>query len=81
MDTSTPTTPYTTVADIIRKQQEIEHRLSALERCVRSLPDDIDRVADGLGYPINNVHETRARLHQIAAKMRAHLPTQAAQHG
>jgi len=48
---------------------------------VRSLPDDIDRLADGLGYPMNSVHEARERLHEIAATMRAHLPVEAARHG
>lgn len=69
--TSKPSTPYSTVADIIRKQAEIEQRLAALERTVYALPDDIDRLAKSLGYPINSVHETRERLHEIAAKMRA----------
>ena len=74
-------TPYATVADIIAKQADLERRISALERCVYRLPDDIDRLADRLGYPINSVRETRERLHEIAAAMRIHMPTQAARHG
>jgi len=73
MDTSTPTTPYATVADIIRKQNEIERRLSAVEHAHRDIADAFDTLSGGisdLGLDPLNARAIKACLQYIAAILR-----------
>jgi len=76
MDTSTPTTtaipttPYATVADIVRTMTLIERRLSAAERAILDAANRLDQMADDLGYPINSIHHTREHLREVAAILR-----------
>jgi len=70
MDTSTAATPYATVADIIRKQNEIERRLSTVEQTLREVADQIDALASRISYLSTSPSEVRAGLHDIAAVLR-----------
>lgn len=83
MDTSTPTptTPYTTVADIIRWQREFERRMSAVEQAHSDIATRIDALADSIGaYSVNN-DKVRAHLRDIAAVLRGEKRTEEARHG
>ncbi len=69
----TTTTPYSTVADIIRKQTEIEQRIAALEQNVRDtrleVAHALEALAKDIGYPINNIPLVRQHIRDLAAKL------------
>jgi len=69
--TSTSTsTPYSTVADIIRWQNEIERRLSAVERILHESAESIDALADRITYLSTDSRAVQDHLHDIAAVLR-----------
>ena len=76
MDTSTPTTttisttPYATVADIVRAMTSIERRLSACERAILDAATRLDQMADDLSYPVNSIRLTREHLREVATILR-----------
>ena len=67
-------TPASVAAEVVK----INRRLAALEQSVRDVHDirlmvaeQLDALAEDIGYPINDIAKTRKHLRDLAAKLRA----------